>query len=245
MCGLFVLRIRRSTELKILFMVTSLLLVLEGNAADTETPIPATVSVNGEGIVTVVPDMATITVGVVTQADVAADALVANTDVMHALSQVLDDFAVAGRDRQTRNFNISPQYRRDRNQPGPPEIESYRVSNQLAIRVRDLDQLGILLDALVKSGSNSVTGIQFGNSDQNERMDEARKLAVADARRRAAIYADAAGVGLGKVLSISEAGAATPRPMLRTAMMAEAAAVPVAAGENEIRAMVQVVFALE
>lgn len=229
------------------FIVIILMLapVLGGHAAETEDSLASTVSVNGEGIVTAVPDMATITVGVVTQADAAADALVANNRAMTGLNKVLDDFAIAERDRQTTSFNISTQYRRNMNPPREPEIESYQVSNQVTIRVRNLDQLGKLLDALVKSGGNSVTGIQFGNTDLKERMDEARKLAVADARRRAELYAGAAGLRIGKVLSISEAGAAVPQPMLRYAMMAESVAVPIAAGENEIRAMVQMVFSLD
>ena len=233
--------------MNIRLIAISLLLVpaLGCNAADTENSITSTVSVNGEGVVTAVPDMATVSVGVITQADTAADALVANNQAMVGLNGVLDSFSVAERDRQTSNFNISPRYRRNTNPPGEPRIESYQVSNQVTIRVRDLDKLGDLLDGLVKSGSNSVNGIQFGNSDQDERMDEARELAVADARRRAELYANAAGLRVGKVLSISESGTATPRPMLRGAMMAEAAAVPIAAGENEIRAMVQIVFSLE
>jgi uncharacterized protein YggE len=207
--------------------------------------MPSTVSVTGEGAVSVAPDMATATIGVVTQAANATSALAANNDAMSALFGVLDRFDVAERDRRTSNFNVSPRYERRPNDSQPPRITSYEVSNNLSIRYRKIDRLGDLLDAVVKSGSNRIHGLVFGNADESVRRDEARKLAVADARHRAELYAEAAGLTLGKVLSITEAGAPQPGPMLRTTMMAEAASVPISTGENEIRAVVQVVFELE
>ncbi len=214
--------------------------------ADVDTDAgPATISVTGEGVVAVAPDMATVTVGVVTQAEDAASALAANNEAMAALNDVLDRFNIEERDRRTSNFNISPRYERRPNDGRQPRITSYEVSNNVSIRYREIDKLGNLLDAVVKSGSNRIGGLLFGNSDEEAHRDEARKLAVADARHRAELYATAAGVALGKVLSITEAGAPQPRPMLRGAMMAEAAAVPIATGENEIRAVVQVIFELE
>lgn len=208
-------------------------------------PDPATVSVSGEGVVSVAPDMATVTVGVVTQASDAATALAANNDAMAALAKVLDRFDIAERDRRTSNFNVSPRYERRPDDSRPPRITSYEVSNNLSIRYRKIDRLGDLLDAVVKSGSNRIYGLVFGNADEGERRDEARKLAVADARHRAELYAEAAGLTLGKVLSITEAGAPQPRSMLRTVTFADSAAVPISAGENEIREVVQVVFELE
>ena len=205
----------------------------------------AVVSVTGQGVVTAVPDMVTVSVGVVTQAGTAAAALAANNKAMSALGDVLNSFDITERDRRTSNFGISPRYERRTNDGRAPTITSYEVNNQLSIRYREIDRLGELLDAVVKSGSNRVGSLIFGNSDEDQHRDEARRLAVADARHRAELYAEAAGVELGEILSIAEAGAAQPRPMLRTAMMAEADFVPIAAGENEIRASVQVIFALD
>ena len=208
--------------------------------------MPATVSVTGEGIVTAVPDMAIINTGVTTEGTTPDAALDANTEAMTALIKVLDKLGIEERDRQTSNFNVSPQYRRERNDTGSPKIVGYRVSNQLSIKVRELDELGGLLDALVKAGSNQLGNIRFDFSERDELMDKARQAAVVDARRRAELYVDAADVDLGDVLSISEAGVAIPRPpMMRAAMMAEAADVPIAAGESQIRATVQMVFELD
>jgi uncharacterized protein YggE len=208
-------------------------------------PVPATISVTGEGLVTAVPDMVTVTVGVVSQAQHAAAALAANNSAMKRLNDVLDDFDVAERDRRTSHFNISPRYDRRSNDGRAPEISSYEVNNQVTIRYSDIESVGKLLDAVVGSGGNRINGLVFGNEDDAGLRDEARKLAVADARRKASLYAEAAGGKAGKVLSISEAGAPQPRPMMRGTMMAEAASVPISAGENEFRASVNVVFELD
>lgn len=208
--------------------------------------MPATVSVTGEGVVTAVPDMAIISTGVTTEATTPEAALNANTAAMTELIEVLDELGIEDKDRQTSNFNVSPQYRRERNDSGSPKIDGYRVSNQLTIKVRDLEELGGLLDALVKAGSNQLGNIRFDIAERDKLMDKARQAAVADARRRAELYVDAADVDLGDVLSISETGIAIPRPpMMRSAMMAEAADVPIAVGESQIRATVQMVFELD
>lgn len=225
------------------------LLLLTGfpcHADDASEPVPATVSVTGEGLVTAVPDMVTVTVGVVSQAQDAAAALAANSAAMEALNDVLDDFDVAERDRRTSNFSISPRYERRSNDGRAPQISSYEVNNQVTIRYRDIDRLGKLLDAIVASGGNRINGLVLGIDDDAGLLDEARRIAIADARRRATLYAEAAGRKAGKVLSIAEAGAPQPRPMLRGAVaMAEAVSVPISPGEHEFRAVVSVVFELE
>ena len=208
-------------------------------------PVPATISVTGEGLTTAVPDMVTVTVGVVSQAEDAAGALAANNAAMTALNDVLDDFDVGERDRRTSHFNISPRYERRGNDGRAPEIASYEVNNQVTIRYRDIVKVGELLDAVVGSGGNRINGLAFGNEDDAGLRDEARKLAIADAKHKASLYAEAAGGKVGRIVSIAEAGAPQPRPMMRGAMMAEAASVPISAGENEFRAVVTVVFELD
>jgi uncharacterized protein YggE len=232
--------------MRLIATVLLLATTISCHAQGTNEPDPAIVSVSGQGVVTAVPDMVTVSVGVATQAATAAAALTANNNAMSALDEVLDGFDIAERDRRTSNFAISPRYDRRANDGRAPTISSYEVNNQLSIRFREIDRLGELLDAVVTSGSNRIGGMNFGNTNEDELRDEARKAAVADARHRAELYAEAAGLELGKVVSISEAGAPQPRPMLRAdMMMAEAAAVPISTGENEIRAVVQVIFTLE
>jgi len=204
---------------------------------------PATVTVSGVGTVTAAPDMAEITTGVVTQAPTAAQALAANSQAMERLLQALGSLGIATRDIQTTDISVSPQ-RRQGKDGQPPEIVGYEVSNQVRVKVRDLARLGRVLDQQVGQGANLVYGIRFGLQEPAPRLDEARKLAMADARRKAELYATAAGLKVGRVIAVQEAGAASPRPeMAPRALMS--AAVPVAPGEQEIKTSVTVTFTLE
>ena len=215
---------------------------LSCHAADTTAPSPSTISVSGEGVVTAVPDMASVSVGVTTQAKDAAEAMAANNRAMTSLVATLDTFSIAATDRQSSGFNVYPRYDRPADGRNSTEITSYVVSNQLTIRVRDIDRLGELLSAVVTSGSNQLGSLSFGNSNAADLLDEARALAVKDAQRKASLYAAAAGGKVGRVVSITESGASQPGPMMRAGMMMQMEAVPVAAGENEYRAAVSVVF---
>lgn len=210
---------------------------------------PATISLQGKGEISVAPDMAVVTTRVVTIGASAPEALQANTA---AIAKVIADIKAAGietKDIQTSGFSIYPRYE-DRkalsqSQSEPPKIVGYEVSNGVTVRVRALEKLGTILNAVVASGANSVDGISFTISDTSEKLDEARKEAVADARRKADLYAAAAGVKLGRILSISEGVVATPRPYalrMEKAMAMSAAPVPVEAGEETLSANVSIVW---
>ena len=203
----------------------------------------STVTVAGSGTVSATPDQAEITIGVVTQASTAAQALTANSQAMERLLQSLGNLGIGPRDIQTTNISVSPQ-RRAPKEGQPPEITGYEVSNQVRVKVRDLARLGQVLDRQVSQGANLVYGIHFGLQEPAPLLDEARKRAMADARRRADLYAAAAGLKVGRVLSVQEAGVAPPGPG-PTPRMAMSAAVPVASGEQEMRASVTVTFTLD
>jgi len=204
---------------------------------------PAAVTVSGAGMVAAASDLAEITTGVVTQAPTAAQALAANSQAMERLLQALGGLGIAARDIQTTSISVSP-LRRPGRDGQPPEIVGYEVSNQVRVKVRDLSRLGRVLDQQVGQGANLVYGIRFGLQEPAPRLDEARKLAMADARRKAGLYATAAGLKLGRVVAVHEAGAATPRPEMAPRVMMSAA-VPVAPGEQEIQASLTVTFTLE
>lgn len=201
----------------------------------------STVTVAGSGTISATPDQAEITIGVVTQAATAAPALAANSQAMERLLQSLGNLGIGPRDIQTTNISVSPQ-RRAPKEGQPPEITGYEVSNQVRVKVRDLARLGQVLDRQVSQGANLVYGIHFGLQEPAPLLDEARKRAMADARRRADLYAAAAGLKVGRVLSVQEAGVTPPGPAPRMAM---SAAVPVAPGEQEIQATVTVTFTLD
>jgi uncharacterized protein YggE len=165
---------------------------------------------------------------------------------MAAVIAALKAAGVAEDDIQTSDFSVSPQY--PVLQPGQaPRISGYQVSNQVTARVKDLAKLGATLDALVRAGSNQISGIQFGIDEPKPVLDEARKKAVADARARAEIYAAAAGVSVGSVVQISETSAIIPpQPLYRMRAMDAVAeqSVPIATGQQVVTSHVSVTFEL-
>lgn len=206
-----------------------------------------TIRVSGEGVAAAPPDEATVHTGVTTEAKTAGEALAANNEAMEKVRATLQEFGIDPKGVQTSQFNVQPVRDRGPDREAPPEVVAYRVTNQVRVRVRKLSELGKILDALVRAGSNQLSGLTLGVGDPTAVLDEARRKAVADARRRAGVYAEAAGVRVGKVRVISEEPVSPPRPLMlgRAAAFEAASAVPVAAGENEFRVRVHVVFALE
>ncbi|MGB5870739.1 MAG: SIMPL domain-containing protein [Albidovulum sp.] len=201
------------------------------------------ITVTGEGQVEATPDMATISLGVTTNGDTAQAALGANTAQLAAVLARLKAAGIEDRDIQTSGLSLGPSY--DYNSSGqPPKVTGYIASNMVTVRVRALDGLGAVLDSAVADGANQLNGLGFGLQDPAPLMDKARGLAVADARHKAELYAAAAGVSLGKVLSISEhAGYGAPIPMqMDGRMFAQAEAVPVASGEVGLTASVTMQF---
>lgn len=218
--------------------------VVRGSFAD-EPASQRTVQVSGVGKATAVPDMAIIRIGVVTQADLAADAMKQNNQIIEKLMTDLKKMNVAERDTQTSQFNVDPEYERGPRGERKSNIVGYRVTNQLQVRVRNLAELGKLLDTLIQSGSNQVWGISFAVANQVDVMNDARINAMKDSKARAELYAQAAGLAVGKVLSISEQQAVFPRPNLVTrGFEASVAGVPIAAGEQDFSATINVKFEL-
>lgn len=225
-------------------LAVSLALALTAAAPALAQSEPATLTVIGEGRVSATPDIATIRAGVETDGPTAAEALAANSAQAARMIEALKAAGVEARDIQTGRLSVDPRHAdTQRTRPGEtPEVVGYRVVNEVALTVRDLDALGGLLDRVVEAGANRIDAIGFGIADDTAQADEARRRAVADARRRAEVLAEAAGVGLARVLSINEGGGVV-RPMQRGAMMrAEAMDVPVERGEVEIAARVTMVW---
>ena len=226
--------------IRILAFVATLALAAPALAQEAE---PATMGVTGIGEVSLAPDMATLRIGVETRADSAAAAVADNNEAAQAIIATVKENGVAAEDIQTANFSVSPVYDETSYQrPEGPRIVGYQATNQVVARVRNLDRLPGLLDATVGSGANRIDGLAFGLADDTAALDEARRLAVQDARRKAEVYADAAGVQLGTIRSISETGGG-PLPIYDRAMRAEAAAsVPIERGQTTVTATVQIVW---
>ena len=219
--------------------------VFQGTLAVAD-PDDGKLTVTGVGRVDSVPDMATITVGVTSEARTAAEAL---NDTSAATTRILARMAEAGiapRDVQTRDLGLSPLWdNRNSSSGSRPKIVGYQASNTVIVRVRALAQLGPILDDVVENGANNFHGLAFGLQNPEPVQDDARRAAVADAMRKAQLYAGAGGLTLGAVLELSEAGSATPQPVMmeRSAMMSDG--VPVAQGEVSTNALVTMVFAID
>ncbi len=203
-----------------------------------------TVSVSASGSVMAEPDQALISTGVQTEGDTARDALSRNNAAMSKLIEGLKALAIDAKDIQTAGLNVNPRYSNPRD-GRPPAINGYQANNQVRILVRDLKRLGEILDQSITLGANQMGGIGFDVSKAETLKDEARKVAVANALRRATLYATAAGARVGPVITISEdVRLSGPRPLSvgRAAMAAEA--VPVEAGSQKLEVQVHITYAL-
>ena len=203
------------------------------------------IRVAGEGKAAATPDMASIHAGVSSRAGTAADALSANSRAMAAVLATLKDQGIAAKDVQTSQLNIQPVYRMDNQGRQQNDVIAYDVTNEVRVLVRDISKLGTVLDTVVRSGANQMSGVNFGFADSTAIQDKARAGAIDDAKRRATLYAHQAGVKVGKVLSISEQPIHEPVYPMRGLGKMEYAGVPIAAGEEEVRAQVYVEYALE
>jgi uncharacterized protein YggE len=210
--------------------------------ADTGSPSPRLLSVSGQGDAKAAPNRAMLSAGVVSDAKTAATALADNTRAMNAVFATLRNAGVADKDMQTSNFSVQPQYASTTSSSSDQQrIIGYHVTNDVSVRVEDLDRLGATLDALVSSGANSIGEISFTIKDPRPLLAQARAGAVADAVAKAQVLAKAAGVTLGPIASISEGGYEPVRPMMAMAMRA-ASSVPVAAGEQSVTANVAITW---
>ena len=210
--------------------------------ASAETEPPALISVTGEATVSVAPDLAQIDGGVTSEAKTAREASDANNAAMGKVLQALKGAGIEEKDVQTARLSLQPQSAPNRS--GPSAIAGYRASNRVTIRVRDVTKVANVIDTLVGAGANEIGGINFMVSQASRLLDEAREQAVADARRKAEIYAKAAGVMLGAPLSISEEGSPGPIPFRKMAT-GMAAAAPVAQGEETLAVTVSVSWAIK
>jgi len=217
----------------------------QGASAEAEEKrFARTVTVSAAGQVSAVPDMARISTGVMTEAASARDALTSNSTAMTKLIAGLKDNGVDAKDIQTSSFSIDPRY----NNPLEGQtavITGYRVVNQVEVTARDLERLGEVMDSLVVLGANQMNGLSFDVSKAETLKDDARKDALANALRRAKLYAEAAGAEVGEVVAIAE-DAAQFQPIavpMDRAMKSEA--VPIERGSQTLEARVTVSWALK
>lgn len=214
----------------------------------TNSPSPRII-VTGEGQAAISPDLAIVSLSVMREAETAREALDQSNEAMSAVLAAMKEKGIAEKDLQTSGLQISPRYvyPQSGQGEGQPRIVAYQATNTLTVRVREIANLGAVIDQSVTLGVNQGGNITFTNANPSEAITEARKLAVQDAMAKAKTLAEAAGVSLGHVVELSEQSS-TPRAMpigAEAFRMAASDAVPVAAGENTYQVHVNVTFEIK
>ena len=206
-----------------------------------QSDFPPAISVTGEASISVPPDLAQLDAGVASDGKTAREASEANNAAMAKVLVALKTAGIEDKDVQTSRLSLQPQYAPNRSGPSP--IVGYRASNRVTVKLHDVGKVANVIDALVGAGANDIGNVNFTVSKASDLLDQAREKALADARRKAEIYAKAAGVALGAPLSIAEEGAPTPvfrAKMMPVAPMGMAAPTPIAQGEETLSVSVAV-----
>ena len=209
----------------------------------TSSEVPeAKIQVSATGTTNMNPDMATVSAGVVTQGKTAREAMFGNATKM---TRVFEELEVAGIEKKhitTSQLSLKPKYNYQNRKA--PKIDGYEARNTVSAKTYNLDDVGAMLDALVKAGVNNINGVQFSIKDSKAAKDKAREDAIREAREKAESMASAAGVKLGKLKSLSESGGNfRPQPVAYALEARSAgASTPVAAGEQAISVTVNMSY---
>lgn len=191
-----------------------------------------------------VPDVATLSAGVVTQATDGNAAMRQNAEQMNKVIAAIKRAGIAERDVQTSGINLSPQYQYKEGEA--PKITGYQASNTVSLKVRDISRLGSVLDTLAAQGANQINGPSFEIDQPEPVYDEARLAALKKAQARAETYAKALGLKVRRIVSISEGRGGGVRPVMMMSARAQSAAMdtPVAPGETTLSVNLDVTFEL-
>jgi hypothetical protein len=205
-----------------------------------DQPEKRTISLSATGAVRTTPDKVDISTGVTSEGQTARAALDKNTAAMTKVVETLKTDGIDAKDIQTVNFSVSPVYEQ-KAEGKPPVVVGYRVTNQVRITLHDIGKLGAILDKVVSIGANQIDSIEFGVEEPEALKDEARKLALKNVTDNATLYAEAAGVGLGQILSITEEESSyQPRFAPVATRMEMAKDVPIEAGTASVEVRVRV-----
>lgn len=205
---------------------------------------PSAISVSGEANISVAPDLAQIDAGVANDAKTAKEASDANNAAMGKVLLALKGAGIAEKDYRTSRLSLQPQYGQNKSTGASPVV-GFRASNRVTVKIRDVTKVAGIIDALVGAGANDIGNISFEVTQASKLLDDAREQAVADARRKAEIYAKATGVTLGAPLSVTEGGAPVPLFKARMATAPMAATAAVAPGEETLSVTVNVSWAIK
>ncbi len=231
--------------MKKFFILTLMMMMICATTFAEELKVP-TISVSGEGVVEVAPDRATVTLGVVTREKNPAAVQSSNARAAQSVINSIVALGVERRNITTGNYNFSPTYRHHND--GRTELDGYEAVNSVTVIVDDLSMVGKIIDAALKNGANRVDDLSFGLRNKTAYQDEALRLAILDAKRKAEVAASALGKNILGVcnVSINSASVSAPRNYKMARAMTEDAAVgletPVEGGTLNCSASVHVEF---
>ncbi|MBE0686490.1 MAG: SIMPL domain-containing protein [Anaerolineaceae bacterium] len=216
------------------------------SAVDANDKNLRSMSVSGRGEVYLIPDIAYINIGTRSEALDVATALADNNKQAKSISSVLSEMGIDPLDIQTTAFNVYPY--QNYGMDGQPMDMKYVVENTVNVKVRDLNRLGEILDAVVRSGANQINGISFDIEDRKQAESEARRLAIQDATEKALELAGLAGIELGELQNISVYSSGNPQPVYDAkggGYSAGVSAAPISSGQMIISADANLVYGLK
>lgn len=204
--------------------------------ADDVTLTGTKLSISAEAEVKSAPDIATVSTGVTTIEPTPAKALQENSAKMDAVFKALTAAGIAAKDIQTSDMSVQPQYAQSASSKAP-HIDSYQVTNNVSVVIRDMKNIGTVLDTLIANGANQLSGPDFSVEDKSPAMDQARQAAMEKAQKSASVYAAAAGLKVKRIISISEQGSSDvirPYPVRPMMAMAAKASAPMPVAEGQV-----------
>lgn len=226
-------------------LASAIIGLLAAPALAQQAAQPPVLTASGDGSASAAPDIAVVSLGVVSEAANAKEALAANATDMTAVVKAITEAGIDTKDVSTSGLFVEPVYSDSSRDPnGQSKITGYRVSNQLTVRIRDIATSGPLLDKVVTAGANRVNGISFEIDKADALRDAAIQDAIKEARRRAELMAEAAGVKLGAIQSVNANEGGGPPVFRAMAMKDSAPSTPVLGGTQQITANATVVFAI-
>lgn len=236
--------------LMVLLLASLVLSACAGSVQAAGETSTRTISVNGSASVSLSPDIAYIYIGVHSENEDASQAVTVNSERTQGVIDALEAAGIAAEDIQTTNFSVYPQ------QDYSPSGESldtitFVVDNSVYVTLRNIDQLGELLNVAVNAGANSISGISFDVEDKSAALSEARGLAIQNAQVQAEELAEAAGLSLGDIQAINSYSNLSPQPLYGYGAggyameQAVAAKVPISPGQMTITMEVNVVYEIQ
>lgn len=175
-------------------------------------------SVSGEGKVTAKPDTAQITLGIVIHGSPVTQVQSDANKTMNKISEDLKQLGLAEKDIKTTNYSLQPDYNF---QNGPQTITGYSANISLLVKVKDFQKINSVIDKATTDGANQVGGLSFIVNDPQPFEDQARQIAIRNAKKKAETLASQAGLNLGRVINVVENQQAQPRPMFTQAVKAD------------------------